>query len=131
MKIFLTRVFVTLGIIFLLLIVAGIIFIITDPYNLKPLLFGTSVSSPLVTEEETASSDQPSTSSGTVLLELSPEQKEAVTAVGINPEDIPTTMSTELEDCFASILGESRVAEIRAGAVPSALEFARARECVQ
>ncbi len=139
MKQILTYIFVTLGVIFLLLIMVAIYFFVTDPYNLKPLIFGIT---PTTVEKQTTTADTKTTITPEPLSEdssvtepsagftLSAEQKQALIAVGVDPASIPSSISAEQEECFTEALGASRVMEIKAGAVPSALEFLRAKSCI-
>jgi hypothetical protein len=133
MKVILINVLAALGVLFLIIIIAGIYFFVTDPYNLKPLVFGTvlldqsisaSEKSSDITNEE--SSNQGNAQSG---FTLSVAQQQALVDLGVNPDTVPRSISVEQTDCFISVLGEARVAEIKAGAVPGALEFARAQSC--
>jgi len=133
MKIIFTRIFVGLGVIFLALILISAYFFVTDPYNLKPLIFGsdpvsTNIQDTTNTPNSTGGTSQTSTASGGFVL--SPAQKQALVSFGVDPETVPTSISSEQETCFTEVLGASRVAEIKAGAVPSALEFFRAKACI-
>ena len=126
MKKFFVAFFTTLGVIFFFLILAGIYFYITDPLNLKPLLFGVETESGV--ELETEASDV------TVLEDKHPlineSQEKALETVGIDPAGLPTEVTAEQEACFIEILGETRVNEIKAGATPSAVEVFRAKDCI-
>ena len=134
MKNILTKIFVTLGVIFLILIMCGVYFFITDPLNLKPLFFGseigkTEVKSTSATETKatTTGGAKTTTTGGFV---LSDTQKQALINLGIDPASVPTTISATQESCFVSVLGEARVAEIKTGAVPNAIEFFKAKSCI-
>lgn len=140
MKHIATQIFVTLGVIFLILILIGVYFFVTDPYGLKPLIFGgsvptqsTSVSAQSESENTSensdgSASDEEEASAGG--FELSDAQVEALISLGIDPASVPSSISAEQEACFVSALGEERVAEIRVGAVPSALELLKAESCI-
>ncbi len=143
MKIIFTRIFVGLGVIFLILILAGVCFYIIDPYNLKPLIFGSdpvmtppqktiNTTIPSITTE--TSSNTPENTAPTTQVSggfvLSPAQKQALISFDIDPASVPSSISTEQETCFTGVLGASRVTEIKAGAVPSALEFFKAKACI-
>lgn len=141
MKSILTQVFVSLGVVFLILIFVGIYFFITDPYGLKPMLFGSSAptqssSAPVsdtANNAETSNGTSTNTASEPVAsggFELSGAQVEALIGLGIDPAAIPSSISAEQESCFAGELGEARVEEIKAGAVPSAFEFLQAKSCI-
>jgi hypothetical protein len=143
MKHILTQIFVTLGVIFLICIVVGAYFFVSDPLNLKPLIFGTTVSvqreakNPPATTGSLTGTVTETSAEGTrerVQTEggftLSPAQKQALVAFGIDPATVPSSMSLEQETCFVGVLGEARVGEIKAGAVPSAIEFFKAKGCI-
>ncbi|MFZ2252954.1 MAG: hypothetical protein WAW13_02130 [Minisyncoccia bacterium] len=134
MKNILTQIFVSLGVIFLILIMAGVYFFITDPLNLKPLFFGngtekTQVKNASATEtKNTIPVGAKTTTTGGFVL--SDTQKQALINLGIDPASVPTTISATQESCFVSVLGEARVAEIKTGAVPNAIEFFKAKSCI-
>jgi hypothetical protein len=141
MKHFFTQFFVALGVIFFIIIVIGIYFFITDPYNLKPLIFGSSpVPAPAAQQtNDTKSTSESTTDTGTPEaapapstggFQLSEAQQQALISLGIDPAAVPSSISPEQETCFVSVLGEARVAEIRAGAVPNAVEFLKAKACI-
>lgn len=138
MKSILTKIFVGLGVVFLILILIGVCLFVVDPYNIKPLIFGSDpvsttpksarvTPSSSTTTTEDASLSTPQTSGGFILSEA---QKQALVSFGIDPASVPTTISSEQEVCFTGVLGGSRVAEIKTGAVPSALEFFKAKSCI-
>lgn len=125
MKNVLTSIFITLGVIFFILILIAGYFFVTDPYNLKPLIFGSDSE----TIEKKPSEEVP----GAVVsggFTLSESQKQALVSVGIDPASVPSSISVEQESCFVGYLGADRVAEIKAGAVPNALEFMKVKPCI-
>jgi hypothetical protein len=143
MKTFLTRFFVTLGVLFFLLLCAGAYLWFADPFELRPLVSmlmtpAASHSTPSA-DSNAASAETPSatdsTSPSAVQAEakssLSPEQVSALEKIGIDPATLPTTITPAQEACFTEKLGAPRVAEIKAGATPSAAEFFTARSCLQ
>jgi hypothetical protein len=115
MKKFFNILFVVLGIIFSVLILIGVYFYITDPLNLKPLIFNTE-------SKSTETKDNHSL--------LSESQEKALKTFGIDPADIPSEITVEQESCFEAKLGAERVAEIKAGDSPSATEYIKARDCI-
>jgi amino acid transporter len=131
MKKFFNTFFVTLGVIFLILLIIAVYFFVTDPYNLKPLLLGGSSSVQNGGSfSESENTEDPSAGGETGGFKLSSAQIEALIALGIDPEAVPESISAEQEACFVSALGEARVGEIKTGAVPSALEFLKAKSCI-
>jgi hypothetical protein len=134
-----TTVFLTLSAVLLLFVVAVVYFIVVDPLHLKPLLFGTS-GTPQGLSEMHATTDTPADQSNSVAsstdevsiegFTLSEAQKSALSGIGIDPASIPSTISPTRVACFEEILGTERVSEIRAGAVPSALELLKVKSCI-
>lgn len=114
--------FITLGIIFLILIIAIAIFIIFDPLNLRPLLSGMM------------SGDQTNYSGGTGAGDknslLNESQEKFLETVGVDVESLPTEITPEMEDCFTQTLGAERVKEIQEGAAPSPIDFFKAKSCL-
>lgn len=123
MKKFFTIFFVTLGVIFSIIILIVIYLFVADPFKIKPLLFGSPAKTQSVTNSETTSK----VNSG-----LSDTQKKALEAVGINPATLPSpsSITPAQEACFTQKLGATRVAEIKAGATPSAVEIFTAKACL-
>jgi hypothetical protein len=64
MKSILTQIFVGLGVLFLILILFALYFFITDPFNIKPMLFGSSGSG-TQTEKTTVTTTKTLDSTGT------------------------------------------------------------------
>lgn len=137
MKSILTQIFVTLGVIFLMVIIAATYFFVTDPYNLKPLIFGLmdsqmgSNQAQSTNPTDTTSAATPSADgSAATQFTLSPAQREALISLGVDPALVPTSVSPEQEACFVSVFGAGRVDEIKAGAVPTVIEFVSASKCL-
>lgn len=130
MKKILTRFFVTLGIVFFVSILVGVYFFITDPYNLKPLIFGTEQKNTSVENVDTSVEAETSSTASTGGFQLSDTQRHTLESFGIDPSTVPTSISAEQEACFNEVLGTSRVAEIKAGDTPNALEFVKAKSCI-
>lgn len=135
MKKILAQIFIALGVIFLILIIGGVGFFITDPYNLKPMLFGNgAVKVQPNNSADTAPTNKATTEStattATGGFQLSDAQRQALISLGVDPAAVPSSISVEQETCFVSVLGEARVTEIKGGAVPNALEFFKAKSCI-
>jgi len=126
MKKILTIFFVTLGVIFSVLILAGVVFFITDPLNLKPLFSGGGATfSETANNGTTNGVDNVGTGS-----RLSPAQQQALETFGIDPARLPSEITPEQEVCFEATLGAARVAEIKAGATPTMTEYMTAKDCI-
>ncbi|QQR65313.1 hypothetical protein IPH92_01890 [Candidatus Kaiserbacteria bacterium] len=135
MKNIITQIFVTLGALFLVLLCISVYFFIADPLNIKPLIFG-DVSSEAngAKQEAPAQESTDTTTEGTQQstgFTLSEAQKSALTSLGIDPAAVPSTISATQEACFVEALGASRVSEIKAGAVPNAIELLKAKPCIK
>jgi len=145
MKKFLTVFFVTLGVIFFVLILFATYFYIADPLNLKPLLFGNTAVTTMENvepsnirtpspESESASEPVPADSSDRATIDSNPllneTQEQTLQTFGIDPAGLPSEITLAQEACFADVLGADRVAEIVAGDSPSVSEFFQARECL-
>lgn len=116
--------FLTLGVIFFILIIAGAVFFITDPYNIRPIIS-------IIYESVTADSATVGTSERVdknPLLEV--DQEKILESMGINPASLPSEITPEMESCFTKTLGSQRVNEIKAGSSPTASDFFTARECL-
>lgn len=128
MKHLFNQIFVTLGVIFLILLIIATYFFITDPYNLKPLIFGSNgVLNMQAADTDMAESGGASAGAG---FTLSAAQKQALVNLGIDPAKVPASVSVEQERCFVNTLGGARVEEIRNGAVPGPVEFMKAKGCI-
>jgi hypothetical protein len=123
MKRFLTICFVTLGVIFFVLILAGTAFYIIDPYNLKPLLFGGG-------GQKAVSTTNATTTPAGENPRLSPAQEKALKIIGVDPASVPSSFTPAQTACFTGILGAERVAQIKAGDAPTAAEYFKVRSCL-
>ena len=113
--------FITLGIIFFLLLMVGLYVYIADPFNLRALW-----------NSDTVTSQEPTDVSETDRNPaLNASQEQALETVGIDPARIPSEITPEQEACFVDVLGQFRVDEIKAGDAPGPLEIIRARSCVE
>lgn len=131
MKKLLNIFFVTLGIIFFIIILIAAYLFIADPFNLKPLFYSDQAKDPstaIEVEGEDTTVDESREDKSPV---LNATQEKALEAVGIDPAKVPAKISPEQEACFTDILGTERVAEIKAGATPTATEIFTARGCLQ
>jgi hypothetical protein len=128
MKKLLTYFFVTLGIVFFVLLCALTYIWFADPFNIRPMIEMLTADTGAVVEI-----DATIPASGDTSVDKNPaltaEQESALESIGINPANIPSTITPEMETCFITKLGESRVAQIKAGASPSPVEVFTTRDC--
>lgn len=120
MKKFFNIFFVTLGVIFFLLIIAGTYFYITDPYGIRPIIESLAQPSSSTTRTSGAVDKHPL---------LSSEQEQVLQSFGIDPAKLPTQITAEQEACFVQALGSARVQEIKSGSTPTAGEMMKASPC--
>lgn len=118
MKKILNIFFVALGVIFFVLILIGLYLFIADPYNIKPLIFGSDSS------VETSSTQVGSNPA------INEKQEKVLETFGIDPSSVPSSFTPEQESCFVEILGQARVDEIKAGGSPTATEYFKAKGCL-
>lgn len=126
MKKFLEIFFITLGVTFFIIILIGVYLFVVDPYGIKPLiknLTGGSVSTAVPA----------STPAVSVAPKKNPlitsEQERALKALGIDPATLPSKITSEMEQCFYTKLGATRVAEIKKSGTPSIADYLAARSC--
>lgn len=119
MKKFLNIFFVVLGVIFFILLVLATYFFITDPFNLKPLVFDSS-DSEYISSKETIDKN----------LLISDTQEKLLETVGVDPADLPTEITPTMHECFVGILGAERVFEIEQGSSPTPTEFFKTKHCL-
>lgn len=123
MKIFLKIIrtfFVILGVIFFLIIIAGVYLYQTDVYGIKTLLNYES-SSIEVNDNNNEQNTNPA---------LNTEQEEQLRDLGIDPAALPTEVSPEMQECFVDKLGEERVREIEEGDSPTPFEVIKTEPCL-
>lgn len=135
MKKFFTYLFVFMGVLFLLQLIALGYFYVVDPLNIKPFIFDNEKKAE-VTSIKNSQNDtevQAEAQAGMEALpvsNLSPAQERALNLVGIEPEAIPQSFTEEQLGCFIGVLGEARVNEIKAGAIPTMSEYYQGKDCI-
>jgi hypothetical protein len=136
MKSISVHVLVTFGVIFLIFVMLISYLFVSDPYGWKPLIFGSPA--PMIIQNDRLSDEvevgAASTSTEVGAIDgfiLSDAQVSALVSLGIDPGVVPSSISSEQEECFVGVLGETRTQEIKAGAVPSAFEFLKAEICIK
>lgn len=78
-------------------------------------------------EASTATDEQQS--ADTSVSPASPAQENALKALGIDPNSV-SEVTPEQEECFVRTLGQTRVDEVKGGAVPTPSDLFKARECL-
>lgn len=110
--------FVSLGVIFLILILFGIFFYVIDPLNLRSTFSASSAN----WSSSSASEDRNP--------QLNASQEKALQSFGIDPASVPSSISPEQQACFEEKLGKQRVEEIKGGASPTMQDYMLARGCL-
>jgi len=133
MKKFLNVFFVTLGVIFFIILLFISYLFIFDPLNLKPLIFGSNSNvNTTTTKTETGknSEQNQNNSNENVSFSFSDAQKKTLQSFGIDPATLPTTITVTQQTCLEGKFGAARFAEIKAGASPTVIEFYNAKSCL-
>jgi len=117
----------TLGVLFFIIILGALYVWFADPFEIKPLLSsGVTIESVINT-----------VSGNTVEIDnvdknplLNEEQEAILETLGVNPEDLPSEITPEMEECFTEKLGRTRTNEIIQGSSPTTGDFFKARSCL-
>ncbi len=123
----LTMTLAVLGILLLALVLAA-----TGVYLYRNLLAGDgSEPTSSITFEELPmrTNTTTATPAADISFTFSDDQIRAVTALGIDPDSLPRTITGTQRECFSEALGSARVEEIRTGAVPGPLELVKVKGC--
>jgi len=120
--------FVTLGVVFLILIIISAYILIADPFGLRPII--KALQSPAENNLPITNSAQTSGAIDKNPL-LTAEQEKTLESLGVNPAALPTQITPELESCLTEKLGAARAEEIKKGSQPSAADFLKASSCLK
>lgn len=134
MKKFFEIFFIVLGVIFFILIISGIYLYVVDPFEIKPIIKSLTSSEEAEKISDNTALDGIKKTQENVVIDknpmLTPTQEAALEKVGIDPANIPTTITPEMEKCFLEKLGEKRVVEIKSGSEPTMTDLFQARSCL-
>lgn len=120
--------FLILGVIFLIFIIGMGYIWIADPFNFKTLL-PSGVSPISIIKTFTGNSEVEIDNIDKNPL-LSEEQEAQLEYLGIEPSDLPSEITPEMEKCFTQKLGENRTKEIIDGDSPTIIDFFKASSCL-
>ncbi len=117
-------IFVLLGVVFLLIILAVSYIWVVDPWHLK--LDGVTISGIV------------KTTTGEILpvdnIDKNPllneEQEATLETLGVDPATLPTEISPALQKCFTTKLGEARTTQIINGDSLTATDYFKASSCL-
>lgn len=111
--------FVTLGIIFFVLLLALGYVYATNMFGIRTILSGdTSMNA----SEQSASLEDKNPI-------LSPAQEKVLEGMGIDPSLLPKTITPQMMSCFNEKLGAQRVLEIKNGSTPKPAEYLVIKSC--
>ncbi|MBD3281632.1 hypothetical protein GF391_02690 [Candidatus Uhrbacteria bacterium] len=60
---------------------------------------------------------------------LNPQQEALLQSAGINPKDVPTSITPTQQQCAINALGEKRAMDLVNGATPSITDITKAQHC--
>jgi len=133
MKKSLTVLFVTLGVVFVILLLVGAGFyagMFGFGGSYTPKTTKTPVTTSSNTTNGNSSTTVPNTQAQNIPITLSDAQKAALRGLGIDPNTIPSSITPTQATCFEEKLGTARFTEIRAGSSPSPMDFLKAKSCI-
>lgn len=119
-----------LVIIVLLIIIAGLTILFFNPGNSRNKIIGNMINDYLAS---TIPNYQPLTNGEKINHDhplLSTEQENFLTSMNVNIAQLPTEISPAMQQCFVDKLGTQRTQEIIKGAIPSATEILKAKDCL-
>lgn len=116
MKKVLTIFFVTLGVIFFILLLTAVYFVVVDPFEIRPLM------AEIIKKSETSSADD----SSQPLRYIEESEFETLG----EPDSVTSYITPEKLACLEEVLGAERVEEIKSGEFPTPADFLAARSCL-
>ncbi len=112
--------FVSLGVLFLVILLAVGYIYITDTYGIRSLLNNSNATDVVNEGEVQVSDDNPL---------ISDSQEVVLKKVGIDPAKLPSNITAEMEVCFEDKLGADRAQQIKDGDSPTATDFFKTQDC--
>ena len=121
-------IFITLGSIFLIVLLCLAYLWIFDPLGIKNII-KTDISPVSVIKTLTGNSviEIDNIDKNPLLNE---QQESQLESMGIEPADLPTEITADMKVCFVEKLGTVRAAEIVSGVAPTAVDFIKASSCL-
>jgi len=113
------------------LVVGLLVFFIwsKNPYNVRNCLVSNYLAEKIQDTKSGKIATTTSDKKPEEIFQFSDQQKSALEKAGLDAAKIPVQTIINKEDCFKQKIGEDRVKEIKAGAVPSAFEIFRSKDC--
>ena len=124
-------------IIILVLVLSLVAIFVFNPFNLRTKIISSAVNSYLSSTIEGYAPLGSSKTAGEMEEKsydkhpfLNEDQQKTLEEYGVDVNQLPSTISPEMEDCFVEKLGEERANEIVAGDSPTAMEIFKTRGCL-
>jgi hypothetical protein len=112
------KIFMILGVIFIILILSIGIIVVIKPYGIDVIK-----TIPVILDKTSTSSyDHPY---------LTTQQESILESAGVDLEKVPTQITAEQQQCATTILGEERIKEIINGEMPSIVEVLKVKNCFE
>jgi len=126
------KIILALIILILLAILASIIIFAFNPADLRTKLIGSMVNSYLQTNIEGYQPLDPNSAVDSADKHplLNEDQEKVLQSYGVDPAQLPTEITPQMQQCFIDKLGQDRAAQIVAGSAPSPTEIFKARDCL-
>jgi len=115
-----------------IIVIGGLTYYIVakNPFNIQACLISSFLSASLGDESDASAGPARQEAADFDHPMLSEEQETMLENAGIDVGSLPTAISPAMESCFIKILGQERVNEIKAGAVPGPLDIFRVKSCL-
>jgi len=123
----------TMGVLFIILIIGAVYFFVADPLEIRPviscLMGDCAVEDTLPDESQTSEDGTPALVEDKNPL-LNASQEKMLESIGVDPAALPQKITPEMLTCASDKLSEERVAALMNGSEPTVQDFIAARECV-
>ena len=125
---FIKFILITLGVLFLIIILVAAYFWFADPFEIRSF----------TSSEISIQSALNTVSGNTIEIDnidknplLDEVQEAQLETLGINPEDLPSEITPEMETCLLNALGNERATQILEGNQPTGADFFKSKHCLQ
>ena len=115
---------VVLGIVFLVLILAGLYVWLVDPFHIFSL--GVSPTSLMNTVTGRSKVKIDNIDKNPLLIE---DQEAQLESLGVDPAKLPSKITPAMQSCFVEKLGQERASQIVSGSAPTPADFLKAQSC--
>lgn len=123
-------------------VITLIVIFVFNPFNLRTKLISSMINSYLSSTidgyspldsgsddlgDDTTANNEPSADKHPL---LNKEQESALENYGVDVTQLPSSVTSEMEECFIEKVGQERADEIINGASPSGIEILKSRSCL-